>query len=160
MATSEGTDPVQAIRDIIKDSESIKVFCTEASVPIGKSKTPEATFNDVSAAIGAETMPLFQKDYKEQLTTMIKQVAFRRNEHVHQAYMKDGKLLVTIVELMIRGEKQRSDDVMLDMVICIAEIDFNKQWVWRGWKAKKCEEVLLQRFKELKSDNAAKQNSL
>lgn len=107
-------------------------------------------------AIGEEYASKFRKDFKQQIMTMIKQVSFRRNEQFHKVYWRDGKLIIMSIELGLRSETQNKDHVVLDLVSCYAEANFNREWLWKRWKAQQCEALVQTTYNKLKASNLSR----
>ncbi|CAF3254775.1 unnamed protein product [Rotaria sp. Silwood2] len=66
---------------------------------------------------------------------------------------KDGHLIVMSIELGIRTDKENNDEVILDVISCYADADFNKEWLWKKWKSQKCEQLVTKAFNSLKATN-------
>ncbi len=141
------------IRSILDVKAEVKDVCIELSASIAKETAPEETYEQLIKTIGKDDTSNFREHFKQQIITMIKQVSFKKNERFHKVFWQNNKLIIMSIELGIRSEKDKQDQIILDMVNCYAEADFSREWFFTKWKTQRCEELVATSFNKLQAAN-------
>lgn len=152
MAMSTGTCVQIEVQKLLDENANVDEMSGKCSIALEKQSDPIATYEHFKNIMGKGS-EVFDEKYKDQMVTMLKQVEFTKNEQLHKCTIgKQDKLYVLSLGLQLSCAKEKSNEINVDITYSFLVADFSKEWFWRKWKVNKCQEIVRNRFNELKSE--------
>lgn len=142
------------VRKHLDHRASITARCGIRSVSISPDLDKKFIYQRILQAIGKPAANLLQENdsFEQEIYRYLQQVNISENKYLDRCFLEDGTLHAINAEIIICNSNQP----VVDVIYCVLNADFSKEWLWKERKQNKCAEITkdaLRDWRNIKAGN-------